>query len=602
MSDPGSPGISGFLKSNLEALEPRFPELARLIRAASPAPLETLSTPSGDATARTGGILLHSRYNPREEALRAARAQSSSGADTIVLLGLGLGYAAQAVLTQAPDARLVVAEADPAFLAACLDVRDLRPLLSDGRVSLLAGGEPTGLLWAFERLGTRRVRVLETKVVTELYPDWYAQARAIVARFESKETINQNTLRRFGRLWVRNLARNLDLISRYPGVAEMEGAFAGFPAVVLAAGPSLDDALPSIREMRSRAVLVCVDTALRSVLRQGVEPDFLVVVDPQYWNARHLDRCSSPSSILITEGAVWPSVLRMEASAVRLCASLYPLGSFVEGKSGKPKGRLGAGGSVSTTAWDFARVLGCRPVYMAGQDLGFPGGRTHARASRFEQKALCEGRRLSPSSTEAYRVYVGGQPCEGQANDGGTVRTDKRLSLYSWWFEGRMARHPDCATFNLSRRGLAISGMPYAPIASLLSLPERRPELDARLSGIRQAPTPDIDSAALRGEILGLLEGMEGKARAALGLTARARQAALRGKDPAPFLARLDEADKALLGNEAKEIAGFILPALEEILGRPATTFQESLDRSEAVYREIRDSAAFHRMVLSRKE
>jgi len=54
------------------------------------------------------------------------------------------------------------------------------------------------------------------------------------------------------------------------------------------------------------------------------------------------------------------------------------------------------------------------------------------------------------------------------------------------------------------------------------------------------------------------------------------------------------------MGNEAKEIAGFLLPALEEILGRPARTFEEALDRSEAVYREIRDSSAFHRSVLSR--
>ena len=372
---------------------------------------------------------------------------------------------------------------------------------------------------------------------------------------------------------------------------------------MIAAGPSLDDILPHAREIRRRAVMVCVDTALRSLLREGVEPDFLVVVDPQYWNARHLDRCESPSSILITEGAVWPSVLRMPFAAVRLCASLYPLGEFAERRAGIPKGRLGAGGSVATTAWDFTRSMGCRPVYMAGLDLGFPGGRTHARASRFEQKTLSECRRLRPSVTERYAAYLSGQPYEARANDGSSVRTDKRLSLYSWWFESRMQKNPECRTVNLSPGGLAIAGMPYEPIESLLELPERRKEIDDRLAEIRddagkdteRAPVPDV-----RAQVLDLLAEMESRAGAALKLTARARETARRGKDPAPLLERLDEEDGRLLGNDAKEIAGFLMPALEEILGRPARTFEEALDRSEAVYREIRDSAALHRRILAR--
>lgn len=621
--------FGGFRKVNLSALEGRFPELADLLRKTDPLPLEVVETVSGLPTARVGGLLLHSGRDPGEEGRRTARAQAATGADTLVFLGLGLGYAAQAALDLLPGSRLVIAEADPALLTACLDVRDLRPLLSNERVSILAGGEPEGLLWAFERLGSRNVRAVSIKAQAEIYSEWYARAQSVLSRFEAKEAINGNTLRRFGRLWVRNLARNLEEIPRRPGVAELRGGFEGLPGLVAAAGPSLDEVLPRLRELRERAVLVCVDTALRSLLREGVEPDFLVVVDPQYWNARHLDRCPSPSSILVTEGAVWPSVLRQRFSAVRLCSSLFPLGAYIEQRSGAPKGRLGAGGSVATTAWDFARVLGCRPVFMAGLDLAFPGGRTHVRAGRFEQRALSAGRRLRPPATEAFRAYVGAQPRDARANDGTTVRTDQRLSLYSWWFESRMLRHPECPTRNLSAAGLAVEGMPLVSLKSVLDLPPCRDRIDLLLDGIRaggrgrgaEDGVSEVgDKAAgnntagdtedgrrgegptsnARGDLLDLLAGMEARARAALELTGRARDLARRGEDPAPVLALLDDADRDLVGNAAKEITGFLFPALETMLGGPAKSFEEALDRSEIVYREIRDSSAFHREILSR--
>lgn len=599
---PGTPP-SGFRDGNLRTLGRRFPELERLLRDSVAANLEAFRTPTGHPTARAGGRLLHSRYDPAGEARKAAAAAAASGADTLVILGPGLFYTVEAALNENPGVRVVAASADPSFLAACLDLRDLQGPLADERLSILAGGPPEGLLWIFERLGTRRIRILENKAEAELCPDWYGRAGAVLARWESKEAVNSATLKRFGRLWVRNLARNLDEIPRRPGVAGLEGLFRGIPALVAAAGPSLDEVLPLLPALRERAVLVCVDTALRSVLRAGIEPDFLVVVDPQYWNSRHLDRCRAARSVLVTEAAVWPSVLRMPFASVRLCASLYPLGTFAEGRAGGSKGKLGAGGSVATTAWDFARVIGCSPIYMAGLDLGFPGGRTHARASRFEQKALAEGRRLRPPATFLYEAYAGARPREARANDGGTVRTDERLALYSWWFESRMLRHPECPTRNLSSRGLAIPGMPFEPPEALLSRPPARDRVEEALETLRleegTSAGGDTAPSDARSRILGLLSDLEAKAGSALDIAARARRVAREGRDPSEALRLLDRADRDLLENEAKEIAGFLLPDLDSLLGRPARTLEEALERSEAVYREIRDSAAYHRKILS---
>jgi len=382
-------------RRNMEALGARSPRLAAMVDAALPLPLEPARARNGSATAMAAGAWLHSRYDPEAEGGKIAEEAVATGASLVVLLGLGLGYTARAAL--AAGSPIAAVESDPAWLAALFRIVDLSDVVSDARFSLILCPGGLGLLDYLEEAAPKSIVVVENGATMAAFPDAAKAFREQVSRYRKKDEINAATLKRFGRLWVRNLSKNVREAASRPGLASLAGRFAGLPALVLAAGPSLDELEPVLKALAERMVIVCVDTALRSALRLGIEPDFVVVVDPQYWNARHLDRCASPGSVLIAEAAVWPSVLRFRARRTALCSSIYPLGRYVEDRMGPPKGELGAGGSVSTTAWDFARSLGCAPVYMAGLDLSFPGGRTHARASLFEQRALSAGSRLSPA-------------------------------------------------------------------------------------------------------------------------------------------------------------------------------------------------------------
>lgn len=588
------------LAANLEALAGRFPALARLVGEAVPPGLEPFATRSGLPSARLAGLALHSAYDPAAEAARLAATLPGS-ADTALLLGFGLGYAAEACLAAGGPERVIACEAEPGLLRAALGLRDLRPLLADERLGFVVGGEPEGLLAALEDSGARRVGLLGLKAAEAADPEWYGRARAAVQRHQAKEGINENTLRRFGRLWVRNLAKNLPEIGRLPGVSRLEGRFEGFPALVLAAGPSLDEVLPLVGELAERCLLVCVDTALRSLLRTGLEPDFLVVVDPQYWNWRHLEGLSSPGSILVSESAAWPAVFRFGARAAFLGGSLFPLGRAVEAYA-SPKGLLGAGGSVATSAWDLARLLGASPIYMAGLDLSFPGGATHAKASLFEQRALSGGRRLFPADSAQAAALFSADPSPAPDNSGGLVRTDRRMALYAWWFESRLARPSSPPTRSLSSRGLAIPGMPLAGLDELLALPPRRPELAARLDAVAALREEAGASDRLEEGRLALLADLsrvQTVAASAAAAAAAARAALAAGREPREELALLDRADAELLGNAARDVAGFLLPPLGELLSRRARDLAESLEQSEAIYRGAAESARYHLEVLA---
>ena len=606
------------LEANLAALAERQPGLAELLRGAATGArlLLPIRTASGLVTATLGGLHLHSAHDPVTEATRLA-ASIPPAVDSVVLLGFGLGYQAEALLARGRGLKVLACVAEPALLAEALSLRDLRELLAREELGFVVGGaggsaaaadgaDPGAVVPALEAMGSSLFSILANRAEEKSRPEWYAGVRAAAERYASKETINGNTLKRFGRLWVRNLAHNMGELGRLPGVARLEGRFSGLPALVLAAGPSLDEALPYLGELKERCLLIAVDTSLRSLLREGIEPDFLVVVDPQYWNWRHLEGLSSPSSILVSESASWPAVFRFGCRAAFLCSSLFPLGRAIEARTGA-KGKLGAGGSVTTTAWDLGRLLGAAPLYMSGLDLGFPRGATHARASLFEQRSISGGRRLAPAETSHAAALFSGGPMWAPANDGEKIRTDKRMTLYAWWFESRLC-HPEApATLNLSSHGLSIPGMGLASLDEALSLPPRRAEIDAIIdtavcetaietpAGHGVAGSAGI-AAAVEGlsALLAELAATEEKASRAAEEAAEARLDLAAGRDISARMARLDGYDRELLAGGANEVVGFLLPPLSEIMGEGAKSLDEGLRCSEALYSRVAESALFH--------
>lgn len=588
---------------NLAAIAARSDLLASVIDGHQAGPLEYEAAKTGLPSGRYAGIWLHSRYDPSSEAERSVDEALSSGADLLVVFGLGLGYHAQKALER--DSRVLVVEHDPACLRACINVHDLTACLSDSRLELVLCPDEAALTAALINAEARAIALVANPAFVAAYPETAVSFRKVIEGFQDKDRINAATLGRFGRLWVRNLARNAAAIVRYPGINQVEGGFEGVPAMVLAAGPSLDEVLEHLKAVRERCLLVCVDTALRSVLRHGIEPDFVVVVDPQYWNARHLDNCVSTSSILVSEAAVWPQVLRGDFAATIFCSSLYPLGRYIEERVGESKGILGAGGSVATSAWDFARLLGCRPLFMAGLDLAFPAGKTHARASLFEQRALHSGTRLSPASLAAFQALRGGQPYLAPSNSGGMVITDRRLSLYSWWFANKIKKLSGPDTFNLSGKGLATPGMPLVGLDKVLELPVlvdvlkgRMDYFRARLSGLTR--NPDESRAKIGEMILELgqeLDSIGGLASEALVLVEQARTA--KGEQLDAVLTALSGIDDRLLGSKARDVVGFILESAAGLIGGQAKTLSDSLDKSWRIYTAVRESASWHASCLS---
>jgi len=619
---------SDFLTLNMEVLKQLYPRLAEELNNAeddmAPEELTVEAASSGAPTLACRAIYVHSKRDPEREAQRlveSAAGNSNDDESPALVLGFGLGYAAAALGAKLRGRPIIVVEKHPEILKKALAVRDLGGFLSQNRLVFVLGGSGegvTGALSLFKSSPGVPPLVIQNRALTGMDEEWYAGVEERIKTWNSRTNVNRATQKRFGKRWVRNLSQNLQAVRDIPGILRLQGILRekDIPVFLAAAGPTLDAAGPILHEIAKRCVTVAVDTSLRFFLSRSIDPDFVVSVDPQYWNFRHLDRVPAPKTHLIAESAVYPPVLRHRFGGVFLCGSFFPLGRFVEEKV-DPKGDLGAGGSVATSAWDFARHLGAKNVWIAGLDLSFPELKTHFRGAAFEEKSHAESGRFCTAETWNFRVLRDGQPFPAKQQGGGTVLTDKRLSLYAAWFENCFSCFPEIKNYSLQAAGLAIPGLESASIREFLALPERREEINCLLGEVFASTKGDFLGEKAKERVAqyenarkSLLDGLgrvknlaEDTAESAETAARRSKQGRLEEKERERALKKLDAANKAITESAVKEIAGFLFPETgdweAEIAAMTADPLSRHLEFSARFYRALAEAAGYNLRTLA---
>ena len=587
---------------NIAALKSIFPGFA-VSEAAAGEDIELLPAASGVPTAKYRGAYLHSPRDPIREAERLIASYDVSSC--VVFFGFGLGYFVEAYADRFQDSSLVVVEPDRSLFFLAIETRDFSELFASGRVSLLLDAEPNALATLLNPYPPSAILVCAPTSLTKHHQAYFRTLQAVVDSFIQRKTINRNTLKRFGKRWIRNLADNLVPLTTGRRLKSLHGCYKGIPALILAAGPSVDNIVSILPELSRRCVIVAVDTSLRICVRVGITPDFLVVVDPQYWNARHLDGCDTSRIRLITESATYPMVLRNRYRVVYFGDSLFPLGAYIERNVGS-FGKLGAGGSVATSAWDSARSMGCNPILTAGLDLGYPDKNTHFKGGRFEDFQLNAATRKVTAETGSFLMLNDADPFYTEANDGGQVLTDRRLAVYKWWFENQIRIHPDAYCRTLSHTGVKIEGMDYISPAEVLTYPVlREPNGGVPVSA---EPANHASAEPFEEKLITAVRRLGADLNGLMSEASRARELTEKldlaeGGELEEVLRELGEIDARLIASSSKDVVGFLIQDLAESIVSDTGTeksLEEVKSDSKMMYQELERSADYHLGLLHR--
>ncbi|MFG0283070.1 MAG: 6-hydroxymethylpterin diphosphokinase MptE-like protein [Phycisphaerales bacterium JB039] len=443
MPEPGD----AILMRNLRALARTSPRAVERIRSAT-APPQILFEPTDDEVPALAlaGKWLTSRRRPLVEAQRLAETVEPAKVGIVVVTGFGAGYHIVKLAERIGTAGLIICfEPDVSLLRAALERIDVATVLEKANIILVTEADDTAALTS-RLAGAEALLALGVQIVE--HPPSRERLGADSARFlemftgvaRSVRTTLVTTLVQSQR----TLANELDNLGAYVtscGVAELAGSLAGRPAIVVSAGPSLQRNIHLLaREgVRDRFLIIAVQTALKPLLAAGVRPHFVTALDYSAISARFYEGLK-PSDV---EGATlviepkascaipeaWPGALRMARSSF--------LDELLGVELAGDHGELRPGATVAHLAYYLARHLGCDPVILIGQDLGFTDGQYYASGAAIHNVWSSE---LSPLRTlemcEHERIVRARQMLRPATDTlGRPVWTDEQMETYRLQFE-----------------------------------------------------------------------------------------------------------------------------------------------------------------------
>ena len=175
---------------------------------------------------------------------------------------------------------------------------------------------------------------------------------------------------------------NLRFLQSSYDISLLKKFYAGKPAVIAAAGPSLDNNLKYLDSVKNNCIIFSVDTALSALLKYSISPDFVCSVDSQYINYLLIKGLHKNNISLISTLIANPNTLEEFKDSPMFFFNTKSAVDNYFYKNGVPLTFAKSGGSVATSLFSVCRELGCNPIIFIGQDLSFSSSKSHSIVTR----------------------------------------------------------------------------------------------------------------------------------------------------------------------------------------------------------------------------
>jgi hypothetical protein len=465
--------------ANLPALWAADPQLAMAIEALEGEPsYPTEDSRSGEPTMSVTSpdgrrLWLHSRHRPREEAHRLIQHVDFENNLFFHLHGLGLGYQLELLFHRAGgEAVYCIFEPDLLLLRTTLQTRDLSKMIASRRVlffTRLDKGEVFTRLNSHTPLITLGTTDVDHPPSIQRHPDFHKQTKAWLAEFASFGRTNINTLVLNGRRTLENIARNLGWYTATPGIDRLEGLYAGKPAVIVSAGPSLRKNKHRLKEMVGHVVIIAVQTTLQPLLEIGIEPDFVTSLDYHEICARFFEKLPKMlRTELVAEPKATTEIFRLNPGPVTVLGNEWAESLLRE--MDLNKGKLTAGSTVAHLAYYVAEHLKCDPIIFVGQDLGFSDGLYYSPGTSYDDVWRPEFGRFCTPEMKQWEQIVRERPILRKIPDHAArpMYTEERLFTYLQQFE-RDFSSSKAKIIDATEGGAAKLGTTVMPLAEAAS-------------------------------------------------------------------------------------------------------------------------------------
>lgn len=395
-----------------------------------------------------------SKYTPKEDMNQRVDFSEKNKETLWIFFGFTLGYGIEAVIEKIGlEAKILVIEPDETLLALQFENSESDKIRANKNIYFYSGAAFENLEKLCESLLDMRtlynIEIVSTPAYEEMYLNYYKKVTNTILFLKQKLQMNKNTMELLSTIAIKNIIKNRYHIINAYDIATHKDVYKNIPAVIVASGPSLSKNIAYLKAFKG--LNFTCGRSVSAVSKIGVEPDFVVSLDPQDVTYDTLLEKGDNDYPLIVRTESSNKVVRHNKGKQYFIDDPVKLSKSIIGLDIES---LSIGGSVATMACSIAHYMGCNPIIFIGQDLAYTDKKVHDEACRLEDEKAIDETNITIRRIKGF--------------DGQEVLSSVVFLTFKDWIEKFIQQHSETVFINATEGGAFIEGAMHRPFKEVV--------------------------------------------------------------------------------------------------------------------------------------
>jgi hypothetical protein len=388
---------------------------------------------------------IHSIYNVNDE-MEDMFKHVPQDAETIVIFGLGCGYAIEYIIENYNMLRhLIIIEPTSQIFNEVLNKIDLSKYIKAvNKITFSVNVVSKEVISVINNSLLENINihfVAHISYIT-LFNNYYKE---IMEAVTEKIRYNRGTIStavNSNLFWLNNSILNLQYYKN--GIEDISKIFKNQTIVIVSAGPSLNKNMHLLSKMKEKAIILAVGSAIRILDKNGIIPDFRVASDGLPREKIFLEGIDTEKAPLIYSNKLYHEILP-EYKSDTFCFvgnSDFIIKYFYK-KMNREFLDVKVGPSIANAVLNLICTIGCKKVIFVGQDLSYVGDKIRANGGNVIEGELDKE---SNNVREMLDIY------------GNKVLTKDMYLMMKYSLENTIKNHNEIEFENATEGGLPIKG------------------------------------------------------------------------------------------------------------------------------------------------
>ncbi|MEK5071465.1 motility associated factor glycosyltransferase family protein [Sporosarcina sp. FSL K6-1508] len=410
---------------------------------------------------------LHSKYDPEKDAERLVSKYETLKYNHVLFVGAGLGYHIKKFMEAHPDTKFSIYEPNEEILLAYLANVKLHALPLHNLTRIFTGtnnADITNDLGHLLGLSKGKLQIITLPFHENIYSGQINTIMKKVLESLKEKRSAIATDASFQKRWTINSIKNFPTVLKTPNILHDidKSAFEGKPAIIVAAGPSLNEEFENLRYIKENglAYIFSVGSAINALIEHGIYPDAACTYDPTERNQLVMQKIkdenitdiplvfgSSVGYETLEEypGKMMHMITSQDTVSPQLLDTTESIGIVLDAPS------------IAVVTLQLLMQLGNNPIVLAGQNLGFKDNKRYASGIEYDS---VENELNEEEKKEAFTIK------DVHGND---IKTNDGYNRMRQQLEMHIGANRHIEVINTTKVGAQIEGTSFKDLDDLIN-------------------------------------------------------------------------------------------------------------------------------------